>query len=799
MGFNPLEISYHPPEEEKANASNRPIWITRVKDLPVPAVLAYRLKFRVVEAVKAMIHVSADERYELWLDGQRLGRGPERSSPAAWFFETYELALAAGDHVLVARIWQLGDLAPMAQESVAPGFLLVADEPFGALLSTGRARWEVKHLEGYSFASPRQNVYMVAGPCQEINGLVYPWGIENGDGEGWEPVASRFEQHQSVTGIIGERILRPATLPAQISRSLCTGKIRFASDKSGFRNQETILVPARSSQPELVRSWQQLLDEQAPVVIPPYTSQQIIIDLEEYYCAYPRLKCSGGSGSLIKLGWAEALYLDAEATVKGQRDEVEGRYFAALMQDRIKPDGGSQRLFESLWWRAGRYIQVLVETAGESLTIEDLTLEETRYPLEMESRFTSGDRRLDLVIPVALRGLQMCAHETYMDCPYYEQLMYVGDTRLEVLTTLVLSGDDRLPRKALSMFDISRFSGGRGLVQSRFPSREVQYIPPFALWWVAMVNDFALWRDDPVFIRGLLPGVRATLNHFLTLINDDGILGIPPGWNFEDWAVDWRLGVPPQATTAPSGLLNWHLLYTLRLAAELEDKFGEKELAQFYRRSQEALVEQVVKIFWNEEKGLFADDPNHYSYSEHTQCLALLSGGVETAVARRVGQGLVTNHDLTRTTIYFSHYLFETYRLLGEETAFFERLGLWFDLPGQGFKTTPEQPEPSRSDCHGWGAHPLFHYFATILGIRPQTYGFNHINISPFLGPLKQVSGSLVHPKGRIEVNLEVKSGGTLNGTIVLPVGVTGTLTYGSAIQNLGSGMNEISVSSIWI
>ena len=32
----------------------------------------------------------------------------------------------------------------------------------------------------------------------------------------------------------------------------------------------------------------------------------------------------------------------------------------------------------------------------------------------------------------------MCAHETYMDCPYYEQLQYGGDTRLEILATYSL-------------------------------------------------------------------------------------------------------------------------------------------------------------------------------------------------------------------------------------------------------------------------------------------------------------------------------------------------------------------------
>ncbi|WP_372490084.1 hypothetical protein [Chitinophaga sedimenti] len=28
------------------------------------------------------------------------------------------------------------------------------------------------------------------------------------------------------------------------------------------------------------------------------------------------------------------------------------------------------------------------------------------------------------------RTSRLCAYETYMDCPYYEQLQYIGDTRI---------------------------------------------------------------------------------------------------------------------------------------------------------------------------------------------------------------------------------------------------------------------------------------------------------------------------------------------------------------------------------
>jgi hypothetical protein len=102
-----------------------------------------------------------------------------------------------------------------------------------------------------------------------------------------------------------------------------------------------------------------------------------------------------------------------------------------------------------------------------------------------------------------VRAMQMCSHETYMDCPYYEQLQYIGDTRLEVLTNYIMMRDDRLPRKAIQMFNASRTLNG--LTQSRYPSRLLQVIPPFSLWYVAMLHDFALWKGDQNFYGPCLP------------------------------------------------------------------------------------------------------------------------------------------------------------------------------------------------------------------------------------------------------------------------------------------------------
>ena len=494
-------------------------------------------------------------------------------------------------------------------------------------------------------------------------------------------------------------------------------------------------------------------------------------------------------GAAITVCWAEALFDGPDGGSKSQRDAVDGRWFVGLMRDEFRPDGGERRRFSSLWWRAGRFVQLLISTADQPLIVDSLAVEETRYPLELESSLTTQGGKLDDVLALGLRALQMCSHETYMDCPYYEQLMYVGDTRLEALTTYTITSDDALPRKALRSFDLSRDASG--LTAASSPSRKRQTIPPFALWWVAMVHDFALWRDDPELVRSLLPGVRAVLDGFLGLLDATGLLRPPPGWNFADWTPDWAAGVPPGGVEGGDGLLTWQLCLVLGQAAELETAHGEPELADRYARHQRSLSTRAAVTFWDEDRGLFADDLAHARYSEHTQCLALLAGAVDGDRRRRLARGLIGDPDVTRTTIYFTHYLFEACRLLRLDGLLFDRLQLWVDLPRQGFSTTPEAPEPTRSDCHGWGAHPVFHSFATILGVRPSAFGFREVDIAPLLGPVQAIRGSVVHPAGRVEADLR-RAGESLVGEVSLPAGVRGSLRFNGDVQALQPGAQEV-------
>jgi len=130
-----------------------------------------------------------------------------------------------------------------------------------------------------------------------------------------------------------------------------------------------------------------------------------------------------------------------------------------------------------LWWRAGRFVEISISTKSEKLIIENFNLFETHFPYKKEAKLNLPDKSLTSFFPIAWRTMEMCSHETYMDCPYYEQLMYIGDTRLEVLVNYVMTSDSRLPEKALMCFDASRKPFG--LTQSRYPCRYINLIPPF--------------------------------------------------------------------------------------------------------------------------------------------------------------------------------------------------------------------------------------------------------------------------------------------------------------------------------
>jgi hypothetical protein len=778
-------------------------WVTE-SAVPDPQfhVTAYRLRFTLAAAATLRLHVTADERYELYIDGEYVGRGSERGDERNWFFETYDAPLAAGEHVIVARTWWLGPHAPAAyaQHSVRPGFLLAAQGEgiSPELANTGKAAWEFKRLGGYE-TRPHGDAWG-AGAKLRLIGERIDWDFPHGSGEGWQ-AAHKADNAQTATSQDSGTSpwLRPAVLPPMYDAPRQDVVARHVAAPESLADAYKTPIHAADSLPGEVEAWNALLAAGKAVTVPPRSFRRVIIDAGTYVCAYPHLRTSGGRGATVRLFWMESLtdtlpgqkeWIHAQR--KGDRAAVEGKFFWGApygVGDEFLTDGGTNRALTTLWWEAGRYVEVTIETADEPLTIDAFELRETHYPYDFTAAFDASEPRLARVGEIALRTLEMCSHETYMDCPYFEQLQYIGDTRLQALVAYVSTPDARLPKKAIEMFDASRDPSG--LTQSRYPSSRFQRIAPFSLWWVGMVHDHAMWRDDPAFVRARLPGVRAVLDAYAQHVTADGVLGPVPGWNYVDWVRAWPSGMPPGAADGVSAPLCWQYALALRQAAELEDEIGEPEIAALQRRRATALAMATVERFYIRQRGLFADDLDYTSFSEHAQCLSLLSGLLPSDVATSVAAALTSLPDLHRTTIYFSHYKFEALRQIGRTDLILANMDTWYELLDHHLSTTVEMPEPTRSDCHAWGAHPLFHFHATLAGVRPAVPGFAKVEIRPQPGGLTWLRANTVHPRGHVQVELR-KDGVHWHGEVSLPDGVSGELVTRKSVIPLTGGRQQM-------
>jgi hypothetical protein len=745
-----------------------------------PVFLRFRREFEAT-ALPLRIHVSADDRFELFLDGQRIARGPDRSDVEHWSYSSYEINLAPGHHRLDALAWSIGPAEPVAQLSWRGGFVLKAEGDYDRKLTTGKAAWEVAKLEGYDFTP---GVFFAGAPfiahdCgpQWKDGNYVPAIVIRGPlnkGNHWGEAAAGWK-------------LFPTTLPDQLDREITTG--RAVALGSGAPNADTPITADQAHQPDLAQ-WQDLIDGKGQTVIPAHSERFLLWDLGNYYCAYPLCEISGGAGAKLRWGWAESLYRP-KSEAKGQRDEFIGKTFHGVT-DTFLAGGGAHQKFSTVWWRAGRWCQISIRTGDEPLTIHRLALDESRYPVEPESRFDDGDPELAGVLGLAARGIQMCSHETFMDCPYYEQLQYVGDSRLELLTTYAMTRDDRLPKRDIELFDFSRRNWG--FVNERFPSYLPQQSPTFSMIWALMLNDYAFWRNDPEFVKARAIGLRSMLEHFDPYLNKDDLLENLPGWPFVDWVQGWNNGDAPDGVDGVSAVNNLLYVYALQKSAQVEDYLNEPLLAQRLRDRAGRTAAAVRAKFWDQGRGLMADNLAHSEYSEHAQCLALLTDTLTGADASRCFEQLRTAPDLKRATIYFSFYLMETWQKFGRGDLILDRMGFWKDLVKQGLKTPVEQPGDTRSDCHAWGSHPLFDLQADIAGVRPASPGFRTVRIAPLPANLPKIVSRTPHPDGFIALDLAF-AGDRCQGSVELPAGITGVFVWHGKEQKLNGGANAIDVN----
>ena len=617
-------------------------WVTH-PSLCKNSVIRYTLNVNLPS--ETSIRISASDRYIIFCDGIRTGRGPSIGTHNVCYYDSY--SISAGYHELMVIVYSQEQFKPWCQINRGNRFILDADKNY-ELLATGYAPWKAAVDKRFSF--------------------------------------TRCVSPQNGTSSLGTggRIIFDAR--AAVEKSADVYKLEQGYCYNEYDIQLSKLQLIRNPLPPMHEK-KILLDLQTTVL--PNTQWQKIIPLDNYYCAYPFLNISGGKNARITLEFSEALY-ELGSDIKNKRNEYIEKEFRGI-GDTYIANGDKDTILTPLHWLSGRYIRISIKTYDEPLLINSLYILETHYPLKI-SKPLPNKGLIGKLTPILLRTLLMCMHDTYMDCPHYEQLMYIGDTRIQMLINYALSNDTRLAEHSIEILASSFFNG---TMPCCYPASHTRVIPGFALYFVAIIHDYAIHTGNTDFIKPYLNVARSILSHYLPSCDD--ISKTPDGWNFYDWVNGWKYGIPPEH----NGIcfeFNAHLIYTLMLHAKTERLCGECEFAEKFENRAQEIKNAILKK---------ADNNN---ISDHYMCFMLLSGALDKSSEKRMLDDLLIS-DKKTLSVYFSHYLFEVYRKFGLYEEMDKYLENWRILFKYGFYTVPEEFSiHTRSDCHAWGAHPLYHY-----------------------------------------------------------------------------------------
>lgn len=767
-----------------------------------PGVFRFRKRIEVPAVPpRFVVHVSGDQRFVLFVNGRRVGIGPSRGDTLFWRFQTFDLApfLEAGPNTLAAIVWNFGTHAPAAQITDRSGFVVQGDSERERAADTDRS-WECAPEpghepwpEGLEPLRKDEPKYIVVGPGERLDASLYDWdwAAPGAGGGRYAPAvvsataSPRTIAHGPGYSLTPEgRLLVPDELPPMEYRRVEAGAVVKAEGATveGF-------------------------PEHGPARVPANTKASLLIDRRTLVTAYPELAFSGGRGARVVIRYQEALIEPEKPWRKGHRDAFEGKRLVGY-SDLVLPDGGANRVFHSLWWRTWRYMRIDAETAAEPLVLEGLRVHFTGYPFEERGRFAAHDATLERLWEVGWRTARLCAHETYMDTPYYEQLQYAGDTRSQALISYAVAGDDRLARQAIEALERSRTA--EGLTYSRYPSAPVQFIPPYSLLWVGMVHDYWTWREDTAFVKRQLAGSRTVLAWFTERLRSDGLLGRLPWWNFVDWSDGYEGGVPPQEEDGGGSVpVSLQLALALREAADLEAALGDPVLAAHHREHADTIVAAVRRLAWDEGRGLVADTSAKRRFSQQANILALLAdavpAGQERAVLERVlavprpsikasasmksaAPGTESAFGVARASVYFRFYLSRVLERLGEGDRYLPELEPWREMLDVGLSTFAEIPDATtRSDCHAWSAHPNYDLLRIVAGLKPGAPGFRTVRVEPHLGTLDRLDATLPHARGPISVSYR-RSGAALDARVTLPAGLTGSFAWRGLTRALAPG-----------
>ncbi len=754
----------------------------------------------------AVIHITANRSYKLYVNGSFVGDGPPRNSIPRFFYVSYEVI-----------------------SLLKPGVNAIAIEYAGAGPFEGViAQFELRNGEGklIQIVSTDKSWKLTDGPWANSGALtaghnpteVFDANLESPDwkkadfnDKDW-PYASVMGAAflGPVPGNYKNVILEPSILPHFQREIIKPAKIEFKGEVVQFMGDtkfsaalQLLTEIPRPSKHTCVENAEELTrnSNQPAIVhtrfahndieafntywdtyddIPEVYDATLILDYGSLHNAFFELDIEGNEGAIIDISWGQML--------------VDGRV-PAILYARFGPDAEGKpnqfnahryilregrQIWESFNWQNFRYVQLTFRKLNGPLKIHSVNAVASGLPWDQRGKFSCSDTLLMKFYEMTGNTLRAASYDAFMDNTIREKTIWGGDICDGSMSScLPLYGDVPILQNYMDLWVDAQGSEGwlPQQVLGKNPAKFSSHGYKTGFW----LAEYAYWCEDQEHYRETVwPAVVRLLNHYKTKQNQDGL--IEQKSEMELW-VDWCSGLMTEGNTIPYNAemlsVPVNLLYVslLNKAASVAEGFGEMDRAREWFTAADRIDKVIYNNFWDEKTGLYLDGVvSGYkcsSYSEHANYLAILNGLGRNGRSERILAALLDpgrSASIVQSGPPFMLWPLKGLYAAGEDHSALEmvrnrysrylRMGLetfcetWTWSSANGDWNTRY-----RSLAQNGAGSPAWFMATEVLGVKPVKPGFTEFEISPKPGGLDWAEGVVPSPKGDIPVRWEKKNG----------------------------------------
>lgn len=688
-------------------------------------------------AEKAIVHIFADSRYALFINGKLVNWGPARFDPQFPEYDSLEITtyLRQGDNLFAVLGRSFGGLIALGITHL-PGLILLVQID----LQDGR---RLEFSSDATWKTSRDTPWVAGAP------LRWSWAAEWYDAR--HPAADwftpAFDDHNWQMAIMVDGSLwgkfRVRSIPL-LETFPSQGLPRLVLDKKVSLSYNSGAKETNTKAQATISKKTGMLDKCGPLHMA--DGSQIVVDMDYPVLGRPIVRLTTQAGVEFRVNYFERL---------------KGENISSLVEDSCW-DIYICRSGEQTWFpidsRGFRYL--VIEVNGGPVVIHAIEAVNIRYPVRRAGKFECSNSALNEIWKMCALTMELCMEDGYLDTIHRERCMWLGDV---VGTTfhanLAAFGDLKLYRRLLWMMPQSQDDEGR--IKAHVPSDYREGDPHdriedyMLLELIGLQEYYQLTGDDSI-IREMWPRLVKMLAWFERNQTERGLLKLRE-FIFIENPTAYKVG---EGTT-----LNAMYVAALRAAAEFASLVGDTGNARHYAQLAEVVQTSLNRYLWNAEAGtydaLLIPDGSKMGPTKHAAFIALWSGVIPSERRESVYRWLTEENSLRGLYIYpyTMYFLLDVlYRVGNNLTA--DRLVLelirwkWGPLIDMDTLTTSEDFEGGGAWVHEAGTVPAWFLSSFVLGVRVEPLkGKRILLIQPRLADLEWAQGTVPTVLGDVQVS----------------------------------------------